>query len=65
MPTPAARRKDDGAPMTVLNTAEARRQFADLLNRVLYVGERFALTRKGRVIAYIVPAVTQNKPEAA
>jgi len=34
--------------MTTLNATEARRQFADLLNRVAYRGERIIIKRRGR-----------------
>jgi prevent-host-death family protein len=35
---------------------EARKEFADLVNRVAYTGERVALTRRGKVMAAIVSA---------
>ncbi|MFC9974515.1 type II toxin-antitoxin system Phd/YefM family antitoxin [Spirillospora sp. NPDC127200] len=35
---------------------EARKEFADLVNRVAYAGERVALTRRGKVIAALVSA---------
>ncbi len=39
-----------------VTTAEARKNLADLLNRVAYAGERVTVTRRGREIAAIVPA---------
>jgi prevent-host-death family protein len=35
---------------------EARAEFADLVNRVAYSGERIALTRRGKVMAALVSA---------
>jgi prevent-host-death family protein len=35
---------------------EARKEFADLVNRVAYTGERVALTRRGKVMAALVSA---------
>ncbi|MEU5882926.1 type II toxin-antitoxin system Phd/YefM family antitoxin [Spirillospora sp. NPDC047279] len=35
---------------------EARKNFADLVNRVSYTGEPIALTRRGRVMAALVSA---------
>jgi prevent-host-death family protein len=35
---------------------EARKEFADLVNRVAYTGERIALTRRGKVMAALVSA---------
>ena len=35
---------------------EARKEFADLVNRVAYSGERIALTRRGKVMAALVSA---------
>ena len=36
--------------------SQARAEFADLLNRVAYAGERVTLTRHGRPVAALVPA---------
>ncbi|MEW2359286.1 type II toxin-antitoxin system Phd/YefM family antitoxin [Spirillospora sp. NPDC029432] len=35
---------------------EARKELADLVNRVAYTGERVALTRRGKVMAALVSA---------
>ncbi|MFP3969556.1 type II toxin-antitoxin system Phd/YefM family antitoxin [Actinomadura fulvescens] len=35
---------------------EARAEFADLVNRVAYSGERVAITRRGKVMAALVSA---------
>lgn len=34
---------------------DARKELADLVNRVAYSGDRIALTRRGRVMAALVP----------
>lgn len=41
--------------MDEIPTAEARRQLADLVNRVAYGKERVVLTRHGRAVAALVP----------
>ena len=41
--------------MEDVTTAEARKNLADLLNRVAYAGERLVLTRGGRELAALVP----------
>lgn len=41
--------------MDDVTTAEARKNLADLLNKVAYAGERVVVTRRGREIAAIVP----------
>ena len=41
--------------MTRINASEARRDFADTLNRVAYKGERIVLERRGKNVAAIVP----------
>ena len=42
--------------MNTLTTAEARADFADVINRVGYGKERIAIARRGsKVIAFIVP----------
>lgn len=41
--------------MDDVTTAEARKNLADLLNRVAYAQERVTVTRRGRGIATIVP----------
>jgi len=40
--------------MVRLNTSEARHDFADVLNRVAYRGERIVLHRRGKDVAAIV-----------
>ena len=42
-------------PITVLNTADAKEQFTDLINRVVHSKERVILTRRGQEIAAIIP----------
>lgn len=39
----------------LMNTLEAKEQFADLINRVAHSKERIVLTRRGKEIAAIVP----------
>jgi prevent-host-death family protein len=41
--------------MDDITAAEARRQWADLLNRVAYGGERVVVTRHGKQLAALVP----------
>jgi prevent-host-death family protein len=41
--------------ITVLNTADAKEQFTDLINRVVHNKERVILTRRGKEIAAIIP----------
>lgn len=42
-------------PITIMNTVEAKEQFADLINRVVHSKERVILTRRGKEIAAIIP----------
>lgn len=44
------------ATSSTVTVREAREQWADVLNRVMYRGERFTITRRGKVIAELVPA---------
>ena len=41
--------------VTILNTLEAKEQFADLVNRVAHSKDRVILTRRGKEIAAIIP----------
>ena len=41
--------------MTKISTAEARNQFAEVINRASFGKERFVLTRRGKELAAIVP----------
>lgn len=41
--------------MTLINTIDAKEQFADLINRVAHNKERVVLTRRGNEIAVIIP----------
>lgn len=41
--------------MTRLNASKARQQFADIVNRVAYRGERILLERRGKGVAALVP----------
>jgi prevent-host-death family protein len=45
---------DEGNAYLTLH--EARAGFADMINRAAYRGERIALTRRGKVVAALVPA---------
>ena len=44
---------------------QARAQFADLVNRVVYAGERVVLTRHGKPIAALVSAADLDRLDAA
>ena len=41
--------------MAKISTAEARNDFAEVINRATYGKERFVLTRRGKDLAAIVP----------
>ncbi len=41
--------------MTRLSASSARKDFADVLNRVAYRGERILLERRGKTVAALVP----------
>jgi len=41
--------------MTLINTIDAKEQFAELINRVAHNKERVVLTRRGNEIAVIIP----------
>jgi prevent-host-death family protein len=38
-----------------LSTSEARRQFAELINRAAYRGERFVVQRRKKPVAAVIP----------
>lgn len=38
-----------------LSTSDARQQFADLINRTAYRGERFVLQRRKKPVAAVIP----------
>lgn len=40
---------------TVINAADAKEQFAELINRVVHSKERVILTRRGKEIVAIIP----------
>ena len=40
---------------TTMNVADAKRHFADLLGRVAYCGETITITRRGKLMARLVP----------
>lgn len=42
--------------MTTVTASVARQQFAELLNRVAYGGERIAIARRGKVLGALVSA---------
>jgi prevent-host-death family protein len=41
--------------MTKISTADARNEFADVINRASFGKERFVLTRRGKKLVAIVP----------
>ena len=41
--------------MTKITTADARNEFADVINRAPFGKERFVLTRRGKKLAAIIP----------
>jgi prevent-host-death family protein len=41
--------------VTTMNTADAKEQFTDLINRVSHDKERIILTRRGKDVAAIIP----------
>lgn len=41
--------------MTKISTADARNEFADVINRASFGKERFILTRRGKKLAAIIP----------
>jgi len=41
--------------MTKISTAEARNEFAEVINRASFGKERFVLTRRGKELVAIVP----------
>jgi prevent-host-death family protein len=43
------------AIMTKISTAEARNEFAEVINRASFGKERFVLTRRGKELVAIVP----------
>jgi len=45
---------------TAINTADAKEQFVDLINRVAHNKERIILTRRGKEIAAIIPVEDLN-----
>jgi prevent-host-death family protein len=49
-----------GLSTTEVTATEAARRFADLLDAVEHRGERFTVTRHGRVVAHIEP-VTRGR----
>ena len=51
--------------MEIRSTTQARDEFADLVNAVIYRGERVMLTRRGKPIAAIVPIDDLEALEAA
>jgi prevent-host-death family protein len=43
-------------PRSVVHATAARARWSDILNRVLYAGERVTIVRNGRPIAAVIPA---------
>ena len=52
--------KSDKPKGKTLSATEAARNFADLLSRIEYRGERFVVYRKGRPVAELGPAGPQQ-----
>ena len=50
----------DGDSSLTLSTTEARRDFADLVNRVAYGGERVNITRRGKPVAVLLSRECAN-----
>jgi prevent-host-death family protein len=48
-----------------LSVSEARQDFAELVNRAAYRGERIVVSRRGRPVAAIVPIEDYARLEAA
>ena len=46
--------------MKQMTAEDARRQFADLLNRVGFKGEQILITRHGKPIAKLVPVTDEE-----
>ena len=46
--------------MEQMTAEDARRQFADLLNRVGFKGESILITRHGKPIAKLVPVIDEE-----
>ena len=46
----------------MVNVAEAKRHFSDLLGRVAYGKETITITRRGKPMAKLVPIGTAEKP---
>jgi prevent-host-death family protein len=53
-------RKHDDAPAEV-RAMDARRDFADLLGRVQFKGERFAITKYGKTVALLIPCEAADR----
>lgn len=50
---------------TVMNTLDAKEQFADLINRVAHNKERIILTRRGKEIAALISLEDLNLLQAS
>jgi len=46
---------DLGQSVSMLNVAEAKKHFSDLLGRVAYRGETIVISRRGKPLAKLVP----------
>jgi prevent-host-death family protein len=42
--------------MATIGSRQAREQFAELLNRAAYAGERIVISRRGKPVAALIPA---------
>src|SRR3990172_300912 len=61
--TLCTRRTEDG-PMVRVATSQARKDFAETINQVVYRGERIVLHRRGKDLAAIVPIADLELVEA-
>ena len=50
--------------MRTLNVAEAKKHLSDLLGRVAYAGESVLITRRGKPMAKLVPAVDASSRDS-
>lgn len=53
----------EGAIVTKRSIAEAKEQFSDLVGRVVQDGETILITREGKPVAKLVPAIGEAAPE--
>ena len=46
---------------TIINVAEAKKRLSELLGRVAYGGEQIVITKRGKPMARLVPAVEESE----